>query len=141
MNEFSRDGLRLKYPTNWKVDFEPAEGGWTVTLQSPGTAFLLMRMDSSLPTCEEVVDATLEALRADYKDLEVHPALEPIAGEMAVGHDIEFTIMDIPTECSTRSFYGPSGTVLIMAQVSSLDDEQYIPVMEAMRASLTVIDD
>jgi hypothetical protein len=138
MTEFTRDGLRLMYPEGWKPDVEAAEGGWTLTIQSPGTAFLVMRMDSSLPTCEEVVDATLEALKAEYKDLDARATLETIAGDMAVGHDIEFTSMDVPTECWTRSFYGPAGTVLVMGQVSGLDVEEYGPVLEAIRGSISV---
>ncbi|MGL4550486.1 MAG: hypothetical protein ACRC33_04810 [Gemmataceae bacterium] len=141
MSEFTRDGLRLAYPEGWKLDLEPAEGGWTVTLQSPGTAFLVVRMDASLPTAEEVADAAVEALRAEYKDVDARPALGPVAGDMAVGHDIEFTSLDVPAECWTRSFYGPGGTVLAMGQVSTIDADEYGPVLEAIRASMAVVED
>lgn len=141
MNEFTRDGLRLLYPDRWKVELEPADDGWTATVQSPGTAFLVLRLDAGLPTCEEVIDAALEALRAEYKDVEAEPALETIAGELAVGHDLDFISLDVPTACWTRSFYGPGGTVLMLSQVSDLDAEAYEPALEAMRASLEVVEE
>ena len=138
MNEFARDGLRLFYPENWKLDDDQAEGGWTITVQSPGTAFLMLRLDGGLPTCEEMVDEALTALKAEYKDLHAEPALEAIAGELSVGHDIEFVSFDIPTSCFTRSFYGPTGTVLMLGQVASVDAEEYEPVLEALRIALQV---
>jgi len=138
MTVFARDGLRLAYPENWKLDDDPAEGGWTVTFQSPGTAFLLLRLDHGLPTCEELIDETLAALRAEYKDLDAEPALEPIAGEIAVGHDIEFVSLDVPSTCWTRSFYGPAGTVLMLGQVAEVDAETYEGVLEALRVSLAL---
>lgn len=140
MNTFARDGLRLHYPTDWRVDDEPAEGGWTATFQSPGTAFLVLRMDASLPTCEDVLDATLEALRAEYKDVDVEPALETMAGEMAVGYDVEFSSLDVPTACWARSFYGPGGTVLLFAQVADVDAEAYEPALRAISESLRAED-
>jgi hypothetical protein len=136
MKEFVRDGLRLRYPENWHLDDERSESGWTITVQSPGTAFLMLRLDTALPTCEEMVDEALTALRAEYKDLQAEPAMEAIAGELSVGHDIEFVSFDIPTSCWTRSFYGPAGTVLMLGQVASLDAEQYEPVLEAFRSAL-----
>jgi hypothetical protein len=138
MKEFARDGLRLRYPENWNLDDDQAEGGWTVTVQSPGTAFLMLRMDGALPTCEEMVDEALTALRGEYKDLQAEPAMEAIAGELSVGHDIEFVSFDIPTSCFTRSFYGPAGTVLMLGQVASVDAEEYEPVLEALRIALQV---
>jgi hypothetical protein len=138
MKTFARDGLRLVYPENWQLDDDRAEGGWTITVQSPGTAFVLLRQDNALPTCEDMVDEALAALRAEYKDLHAEPMLESLAGELAVGHDIEFVSLDVPTTCWTRSFYGPGGTVLMLGQVASVDADDYEQVLEAVRVSLQV---
>ena len=39
---FEADGIRFQYPSNWQVARDDAESGWTVTVQSPGTAFFLL---------------------------------------------------------------------------------------------------
>ena len=80
--------------------------------------------------------AVLEALRAEYRDLEVEPALETIAGEVAVGDDIEFQSLDVPTAAWTRSFDGPAGTVLVLCQVSDMDREENEPLLRAVTSGM-----
>ena len=67
--EFADDGIRFQYPENWSLERQENETGWTVSVQSPGTAFLVVSCDSTMPTTEEVLEATLEALRSDYPGL------------------------------------------------------------------------
>src|SRR5262249_50507466 len=130
-----RDLLLL--PGELVLERQAEEDGWTVTLQSPGTAFLVVRLDRSLLlTPEQVAAAALATLRADYPDLEAEPAMEMLAGELAVGHDVNFFSLDLSNTCWTRSFYGAAGTVLVMCQVSDLEQEQYEPVLRAVCASL-----
>ena len=71
--QFEEEGIRFRYPEDWQLEREETESGWTVTLQSPspGTAFLLLSYDGDMPTPEEMLESTLEALRSDYPDLEV----------------------------------------------------------------------
>ena len=103
MKDFSEDGLSFSYPDDWQLTHEDAPEGWTATLQSPGTAFAVVRMDRGMPTTEEVAVQALEALREDYPQLDAQPSIEMIGGEMAVGHDVEFFSLDLATTCSTRS--------------------------------------
>lgn len=136
MKHFNEDGLTFEYPAEWKVDLDRASDGWTATLQSPGTAFAVVRLDRSLPEPEAMLGATLEALQAEYPDVEAEPALETISGDLAAGHDIDFFSMDLPTACWTRSFYGAAGTVLVLCQVSDLDREVYEPALRALTRSM-----
>jgi hypothetical protein len=138
MQEFSEDGLTFAYPDDWKLVREAAPEGWTVTLQSPGTAFAVVRLDRSLPTTEEVATQALDALREEYPQLDALPSIEMIGGEMAVGHDLEFFSLDLATTCSTRSFYAGAGTVFLMRQVCDVDEDLYQPALLALSASLQV---
>jgi hypothetical protein len=141
MKTFDEDGLSFSYPDDWSIEREAAEGGWTVTLQSPGTAFAIVTLDREMPDVEEVAEATLEALKADYPSLEATSAVETLAGDMAVGHDLEFFSMDFTVSVATRCFYGAAGTVLVLSQVSGLDEEQYEPALTAIRASMRSAED
>src|SRR5262249_23814908 len=85
---FNEDGVSFRYPADWTLEREDGEHGWTVSLQSPDTAFAVISCDEKMPETEEVAEAVLEALQADYPDLEAEPCVDTLAGRMAVGHDI-----------------------------------------------------
>jgi hypothetical protein len=138
--QYSEDGLSFSYPDDWGLEREESDEGWTLTLQSPGTAFALVRLDRNLPTTEDVATTALEALRDDYPKLEAETAIATMAGEMAVGHDIEFFSLDLAITAWTRCFYGPAGTVLVLCQVSDVDQEQYEGALRAFCASMRAED-
>jgi len=138
---FDQHGIHFRYPENWRLDQEETDSGWTVTVQSPGTAFFLLSYDGEMPPPEQMLETTLEALRSDYPDLEVSDQLETLAGQPAVGHDVQFTSLDLTNTCWTRSFYTDSGTVLVMCQAADLDLDEAEPVLRAICASLQVDDD
>lgn len=136
--EYQRDGVSFRYPDDWRLAREENEDGWTVLLQSPGTAFVTLTCDRSGSTVEEVAGVALEALQEDYPGLESEPQVDSLAGQMAVGHDIQFISLDLTNSCWTRSLYSDEGTLLLLCQTNDLEIEQYEPVMRAIRASLKV---
>jgi hypothetical protein len=135
---FSEDGISFRYPANWVLEREEGDGGWTVSVQSPDTAFLVLSCDKSMPSTEDVAETTLEALREEYPDLEAEPAIATLAGRMAVGHDIQFMSFDLTNTCWTRSFDTDIGTVLLMYQTNDLELEANGPILNAICASLEV---
>ena len=139
--EFSEDGVSFSVPEGWSLQREETEQGWTVTLQSPGTAFALFSMDRSMPETSEVAQTALDALRGDYPALEAQPAIDMLAGEMAMGHDIEFFSMDMASTCWTRSLYAGAGTLLVLCQCCDADTEDYESVLRGVCASLRVEED
>jgi hypothetical protein len=136
--QFQEDGISFCYPENWRLEREENETGWAVLLQSPDTAFALISFDNSLPTTEEVAEAALDALRADYPTLEAEERIDTLAGQMAVGHDVRFFSFDLTNTCWTRSIYSESGTLLVLCQANDLELEQHEPVLRAICASLKV---
>jgi hypothetical protein len=138
---FEDAGVRFRYPENWQLEREDNEDGWTVSVQSPGTAFAMVCLRKDLPDADELVDATLETLREDYPDLEADDQVEQVAGQPAVGHDIRFFSFDLTNTCWTRSFATARGTVLVLCQTNDLELENAGPVLRAICASLTVEDD
>ncbi len=133
---FEEDGLSFDYPDDWHCHREEMDNGWTVTLQSPGAAFATITLDRDLPDPQEMIEAAHAALKAEYPSLEAEAMIETIAGEMAIGHDMEFFSLDMATLCRTRSFHGLAGTVLILCQTTDADDEDYEPVLSRLLASM-----
>ena len=135
---FREGNLSFHYPDNWKLEREDNDHGWTVSVHSPGTAFLTLCLDTDAPDRERMVATALEALRAEYPDLEADELAERVAGQWAVGHDISFFSFDFTNTCWTCSFDSPDGTVLLLCQVSDIDQEE--DVLRAVFASLKVAD-
>jgi hypothetical protein len=138
---FEEDGISFLYPENWQFQREESENGWTVTLQSPDTAFLVVSYDSSMPDNDLMAQTALDALRGEYKDLETEECLETVAGQPAVGHDVRFFSFDLTNTCWIRSLYSARGTVLVLWQANDLELELTEPVLRAICASLKVEED
>jgi hypothetical protein len=135
---FAEDGLHFAYPENWELAREDNPSGWTVTLQSPATAFLMVTFDRDMPETELMIETALEAMKGEYEDLEFEPMTESIAGQPATGHDMRFFSLDLTNTCGTRSFYTETGTVLLFWQSADLDLELVESVFKALRASMTI---
>ena len=136
--EYEAEGISFRYPEDWRLDREESEDGWTVLLQSPGTAFLTLTCDRSGASTEEIAEAALAALQAEYPALEASQQIDTLAGQMAIGHDIEFFSLDLTNTCWTRSVYCEAGTILVLCQTNDLELEIYEPILRAICTSLVI---
>lgn len=137
---FERSGVTFRYPANWKLETDDAGDGWTVTLQSPETAFLLVSLRPDANGPGQVADEALAALKAEYPDLDAEPAVETLAGLPAIGHDIDFLTLDTAITGWTRCIDTTAGPLLVMWQTSEFDREQNEPVLRAITVSLRIED-
>jgi hypothetical protein len=135
---YEYDGISFRYPEDWQLDREESEDGWTVLLQSPGTAFMTLSCDHTGASTEEVVAATLTALQAEYPALEARPQVDTLAGQMAVGHEIQFFSLDLTNTCWTRSIDSQAGALLVLCQANDLELDEYEPVLRGICATLKV---
>src|SRR3954451_18485760 len=136
-SQFHEDGIVFRYPENWTLEREDHESGWTVSVQSPDTAFLIVTFDAEAPDIAGMADSALESLRAEYPGLEAEPQVESIAGQPAVGHDVHFFSFDLTNTAGIRSFRAEDGTVLVLWQFNDLEHDRSEPVLKAIRASIT----
>jgi hypothetical protein len=139
--QFEERGVRFQYPENWRLERAEDESGWSVSLQSPNTAFMLISVNEEMPSADQVAQTALEALRSEYPELEADDCVDTVAGQPAVGHDIQFFSLDLTNTCWTRSFYCDSGTVLVLWQANDLELPSCEPVLRAITASLEVDED
>src|ERR1700730_2461853 len=139
--EFDDDGIRFRYPESWSLERQENETGWTVAVQSPATAFMMLSLDTERPSTEDMAATALDALREEYPELEADDRVESVAGQPAIGHDIQFFSLDLTNTCWTRSFYSARGTVLVLCQINDLERETNEPVLRAICASLELEDE
>jgi len=137
---FEDEGIRFRYPENWRLEREDTDTGWTVVVQSPETAFAMISLNES-PSVENMAETALAAMREDYPDLDVDACVDSVAGRPAVGYDIRFFSLDLTNTCWIRSFYCSRGTMVVMCQVNDLELETNEPVLRAICASLEVDDE
>lgn len=135
---FSRSGISFQYPENWTLEDEPSDHGWTVSLFSQDTAFLTIYHDERMPTLEQMADTTLTALKEEHKDVEHQEIIGQFAGQMSVGYDVQFFSFDLTCSSWIRSFFGPTGTYLLLWQMSDDDREICEPIMQAINKSMTI---
>jgi len=138
---FEAEGVRFRFPENWRLEREENDTGWSVVLQSPDTAFAMISLNEESPSAESLSEAALAAMREDYPDLDVEDRVDTLAGRPAVGHDIRFFSFDLTNTCWIRSFYCSRGTVVVMCQVNDLELDSNEPVLRAICASLEVDDE
>lgn len=133
---FERSGVRFQYPGNWTLETEETGLGWVATLTSPDTALLVATLRPEAESPATLADEALTALRAEYKELDVEPAVESIAGRPAVGHDVDFLTLDTAVVCRLRAVEAPAGPLLLLSQCSEYDRVRLDPVLRAVVASL-----
>ena len=137
MNTFERDGISFRYPASWRAEVEPSgDGGWTVTVQSPETAFAMVSLQPEANDPADLSDQTLAAIRAEYKEFDVEHATETVAGRAAIGFDADFLTVDTATNCRVRCLDTFAGPLLVMCQVSEYDRDRHDPVLRAIVASI-----
>src|SRR6516162_424723 len=114
--EFARSGIRFEYPDNWTLETEDSGDGWTATVSSPDTAFMMLSFNPETDDPAELADLALSALKESYPDLEAESAVETLAGQPAIGYDVDFFTLDLTNTCWIRALAGPDGCVLLMCQ-------------------------
>jgi hypothetical protein len=136
--EFRESGVRFQYPENWTAQRDEIDAGWIVEVQSQETGFLMLCLRTDRPLCAELLEQSLDDLRADYPDLEAETAVAKVAGEDATGYDVRFFSLDFANLCVMRSFMCQAGTIMVLWQVTDVDETKLEPVMKAIVASLRV---
>jgi hypothetical protein len=135
---FERDGVRFSYPPGWQLETEQDDDGWTASLQGPGTAFLVVSYCPGIDDPGELVDAAVEGLQADYPDLDAADAVEALAGQPALGADVNFVHFDLTNTCWIRAVPAAEGALLVMAQCTDEELDDQGAALKAIMATMTV---
>jgi hypothetical protein len=135
---FARDGVRFRYPPDWQIDTEAEGDAWTTSLQSPSTAFLVVSYVPGVDDPSELVEAAVEGLRAEYPDLDAEDAVDTLAGQPAIGADVNFVHFDLTNTCWVRAVPAAAGSVLLLAQCTDEELDTQGAALKQVMASLTV---
>jgi hypothetical protein len=131
---FERDGVRFRYPKDWQIELEEEDESWTISLQGPGTAFLVVSFVPGADDPSELVDAAVAGLKDDYPDLEADDAVDTMAGQPAIGADVHFLHFDLTNTCWVRAVPAAEGAILVLAQCT---DEELGVEGEALKTIMS----
>ena len=134
---YQKFGVRLLYPENWSITDEEDEG-WprSVTLQSRDTGFWSLHVYPPGQELKPVVKELIEAIQAEFDDIEVLPAKETIGETPTTGVDLAFFYLDLLVEAKIRCLRTPSATLVWFYQAESREFEAMEPVFQAIAVSM-----
>jgi hypothetical protein len=134
---YDKLGVRFLYPDNWFLDEEDAPGGIpSVTVQSPGGAFWSLAIHSPETDPDELAQAALKALKAEYQDSEAEAVTERIAGQTIDGYDFHFFYLDFVNTAVVRGFRTPKASCLVLCQAEDREFNELAVVFRAITTSL-----
>jgi hypothetical protein len=139
--EFARAGIRIQYPENWTFEEEDTEDGWSASVVSPETAFLMLSHYPDDREPAELADMALAAMRESYPDLESAAVIETLAEVPVVGYDVDFFALDLTNTCWIRALAAPEGCLLMMSQCTDQELETNGETLQAIGESLTFAED
>ena len=135
---FELGGVRFQYPKAWEIELEKEAESWTVSLQGPGTAFLVVSFVPEVEDPGELVDAAVEGLRVEYPELEAEDAVDTMAGQPALGADVRFEHFDLTNTVWIRSVPAINGAVLVLSQCTDEELANEGEVLKNIMGSMTV---
>lgn len=134
---YDQSGVRFAYPENWTVEQgEDEEATLQITVASPETAFWSLSVYPGLRNIRALLDEVLQAMLAEYPDLESSAADEIVDGRQVVGFDLDFICLDLTNTAWARVFHREGATCLLLAQAEDDEFEQVEQVFRAMTATL-----
>jgi len=134
--EFNKLGITFQYPDNWELDEEDAlSGRRSVTVVSPGGAFWSISVHPGSTDPVILAEAAVDAMKAEYRELEAEITRETVAGREMVGYDLSFYYLDLTNTASVRCIRTDRATYTLFCQAEDREFEKLHAVFRAMTAS------
>ena len=134
--EFKKMGISFQYPDNWALDEEDALAGRnSVTVYSPGGGFWSISIHPRSADPLRLAKAAVDAMKAEYAELEVDRTQEKIAGREMIGYDLCFYYLDLTNTASVRCIRTDRATYTVFCQAEDREFDKVHGVFRAMTTS------
>jgi hypothetical protein len=136
--EYHGPGFRFRYPVDWGVEEDQPGEEFTVTVRPRGetTAFWSVTMLRDRPPPQLTLRTILRAFEEEYAELDSYPVEERIAGQEAVGRDLEFFCLELTNSAFVRVLRTRAFTLVILAQATDAELEECRESFALMSGSL-----
>lgn len=134
---FEKLGISFQYPDNWTLDEEDVLAGRkSVTVYSPGGGFWSVSIDPRSAYPAEIAQASVEAMKDVYDELDSEEVRETLAGYELLGHDLNFYYLDLTNTAHVRSLQTDRATYTVFCQAEDREFDRIGDVFRAITTSL-----
>lgn len=133
---YDAHAVRFRYPEDWLLSEAESDAEVSLTVSSPATSFWSLTLYFAQPDVEELIEAAVEAFRAEYEELDAYEVSGRLCERPAIGRDIEFVCLELLNTAYLRAFRTDRFTVLVLYQGTDSELEQTLPLMEDISNSL-----
>jgi len=135
--KYEKLGISFQYPDNWTLDEEDAVAGRdSVTVYSPGGSFWSMAIHPRFADPRQLAEAALDAMKQEYKELEVAEVSESVGDHELIGYDLNFYYLDLTNTAKIRCVRADQQTLTVFCQGEDREFDQIRIVFQAMTVSL-----
>ena len=142
MRKFESPELTFYYPENWNLfvndgdEHSGEEETNEVTLQSPGSSQLTIALYDLEDDTKDLLSRTLDALEAEYDDIEIEEADDELGSTTLRGYDATFFYLDLLVVAELRMIERASDKILLLLQSESRELEENREVFDAIITSM-----
>jgi len=136
---YDSNGITFRYPENWILSQQNHENEFTVSVNSPNTAFWSVFLFKDHPNPKHVIETATETLRTEYDEIDLYPTTAKMCERETVARDIEFVCLELINSAFLRAFETDEFTVFVMFQANDAELESVKDVMNSICASLKFV--
>jgi len=133
---YDRLDVRFLYPENWTLREELDDWPHEITVQSPGSAWWELQVYPTKMPPEKLAAEILQAMQAEYKDVESEPLAEDIGPWPVVGYSLNFFCLDLLIAFQVRCLCVKEHTYVLIYEAEDQEFDRQQLVFEAMTRSL-----
>ena len=142
MRKFESPEISFYYPENWTIfvddgdEHSGEEETNEITLQSPGSSQLTIALYDRMEDSNDLLNRTLEVLKAEYEDLEVDSVTSKVGDFSLQGFDVTFFYLDLLVVAELRIAERQDDKILLLLQSESRELEDNRDVYDAIMLSM-----
>ena len=134
---YDRENLFFAFPESWKLEgTEPLSASDSITVVGPEGEFWCIRRESTETATATVLSQAIDAMREEYKEIEIENVQETLEGTPLEGIDIHFFCLDLTGTASIRVWETSDCKWVIFTQAEDGRLERLKPTFKAITTSL-----
>ncbi len=134
---YESHGVRFEYPEDWILHEQPGQDDVSITVNSLETSFWSLTLLFHRPEPDRVIETALDALRAEYSEVDVYPATDRLGESRTVARDVDFVCHELISTSFLRATRTPRFTMLVIYQGADFELDETQTLLEEVCRSLS----
>ncbi|HBN74243.1 MAG TPA: hypothetical protein DD473_00150 [Planctomycetaceae bacterium] len=135
---FEKNGLQLRYPGYWQLEYTEEGETSSVTILTETTAFWMVSIVPGTATADEVLDAALESYQEEYDEFDVYERKMDKSNSWMT-QELEVVCHDLITNVALNAIELEECSLFVLYQGEDADLDEKRSTFDAITGSLRVI--